>query len=257
MTRLIRALAAAASLLCASAHAVNIGGIDIPAGSIFGVAQIYENNTATVGSVLSGYGKIDSLNSQSVSSLCSGCELTYTFGGYTVVSVSPSEIRFSGGWLNVYLGFGADNDFSTLNPGGAAGDLAEASNGTLFLSLIGHAVDGAGNTLVGTGVGIGTASPAGFASGLLDVDTSTGALANAYFNTNGIGASFGGPADVQLGSSFTAQSPVYPADCPGGAACLRGSANISASVVPEPSTTALLLAGVGAVLGLARRRLRH
>ncbi|MDR7273097.1 hypothetical protein J2X20_005782 [Pelomonas saccharophila] len=259
MLKLFR-LAAAAGLLAASAaQAVVISGVDIPLGQIFAATQTYQNVPLGIGDTLGGYGKIDSINSQAVSSLCSGCELTYVFGGYTVASVSSSEIRFSGGWLKVYAGFGADNDFTTLNAGGSAGDLAEASNGTLLLSLKGHAVDAAGNTFVATGVGIGTTSPTGFSTGLMDVDTAAGGTANTYFNTNGIAAVFGGgAADVQLGSSFTALQPLYPAECPGGGACLRGSSNVIATTaaVPEPETAALLLGGLGVILTIARRRLR-
>lgn len=258
MLKSIRLIAAAATLAAAgAANAVVVAGVDLPLGSIFGVTQTYQNVPTTIGDTLSGYGKIDSINSLAVSSLCTDCELTYVFGGYTVTSVSSSEIRFSGGWLKVYAGFGADNDFTTANAGGSAGDMAEASNGTLLLSLKGHAVDAASNTFVATGVGIGTTSPAGFSTGLMDVDTSAGGAANGHFDTNGIAALFGvGPADVQIGSSFTALAPVYPGECPGGAACLRGSSNVIATVVPEPETAALLLGGLGIILTVARRRLR-
>jgi len=254
------AVAAAASLAAAgAANAVVIAGVDIPVGQLFGVTQTYQNVPLIVGDTLTGYGKIDSINSLAVSSLCTDCELTYVFGGYTVTAVSSGEIRFTGGWLKVYAGFGADNDFTTANAGGSAGDMAEASNGTLLLSLKGHEVDAAGNTFVATGIGLGTSSPAGFSSGLMDVDTAAGGAGNGYFNTNGIAAAFGaGPADVQIGSSFTALAPLYPAECPGGGACLRGSSNVIASVsaVPEPETAALLLGGLGLVLTVARRRLR-
>ena len=260
MLKSIRALATAAALTCAgSAGAVPIAGVDIPLGQIFAVTQTYQNVPLAVGDTLSGYGKIDSINSAAVSGLCSGCELTYVFGGYAVSSISASEVRFSGGWLKVYAGFGADNDFTTGNAGGSAGDLAEASNGTLFLSLMGHAVDAAGNTFIATGLGIGTASPTGFSTGLLDVDTAAGGAANAYFNSNGVAALFGGgAADAQLGSSFSALAPLYPSECPGGSACLRGSSSVLATVaaVPEPETAALLLGGLGVILTVARRRLR-
>jgi hypothetical protein len=132
--------------------------------------------------------------------------------------------------------------------------LAEATNGTLFLTLKGHAVDAAGNTFIGTGANIGTISPTGFGSGLADVDTSAGGIANPYFDSNSIVALFGGPADFELGSSFSALHPVYPSECPGGPACLRGSADLTATVVPEPETYAMILAGLGVLGFIARRR---
>src|SRR5207253_10580956 len=136
----------------------------------------------------------------------------------------------SDGLIMFDLGCGADNDFTSDNAGGSDGDLAEATNGTLSLTLKGHAVDSAGNTFIGTGVNIGTSVPTGFGSGLLDVDTSAGGIANAFFDTNSILALFGGPADFQTGSSFTGLNPVYPSECPGGPACLRGSADATGSV---------------------------
>ena len=258
MKKMIRTMAAGFALFSASsiALAVDIGGLNVPAGPTFTVGQIYENVVTGVGDTLSGYGKVDSINSTAVGSLCPNCELTFQFGGYVVSSVSPTEIRFSGGFIKYYLGFGADNDFTTQNAGGSAGDLAEATNGTLFLSLKGHAVDAAGNTFIGLGVGIGTTVPTGFGSGLLDVDTSSGGIANAFFDTDSIVALFGGgPADFELGSSFTGLHPVYPSECPGGPACVNGSVDTTGTVVvPEPGTYTLMLAGLGLLGFVAGRR---
>jgi len=253
------ALAASAVLLgtAGPAFAVDIGGLNVPLGPTFVVGQIYENVPTAVGDTLSGYGKVDSISSMAVSSLCTDCELTYQFGGYTVAAVSPTEIRFSGGWIKFYLGFGADNDFTTANAGGSAGDLAEATNGTLFLTLKGHAVDAAGNTFIGTGANIGTISPTGFGTGLADVDMSAGGIANPFFDSNAIVAAFGGPADFEIGSSFSALHPVYPGECPGGPACLRGSADLTGTIVPtipEPESYALILGGLGVVAFVMRRR---
>lgn len=256
MTHFLRSITAATLAVAGAAHAVPVGGVDLPTGSVFAVAQTYQNAATAIGDVISGYGKIDSINSIAVANLCGNCELTYTFGGYTVSSLSATEVRFSGGWLNVYMGSGATHDFNTGNAGGSAGDLAEAGNGTLFLALKGHAIDAAGNTLIGTGVGIGTATPVGFSSGLLDVDTTQSGAANGHFNTNTVAALFGGAADLQISSSFTAFSPLYPGECPGGAACVRGSSTVISSAVPEPQSAALLLAGLGIVGLLGRRRMR-
>ena len=255
MKKTVLALAATASLLGAagSALAVNIGGLNVPDGPSFAVGQIYENAVFQVGDALQGYGKVDSINSFAVNTLCDGCELTYRFTGYTVTSLSATDIRFNGGLLQFYLGFGAANNFNTGNAGGSPGDVAEATDGTLFLTLRGRAIDAAGNTFAGTGLNIGTAAPVGFGAGLADVDTSAGGIANSFFNNNAIAAAFGGNADFQLGSSFSGLNPLYPSECPGGQACVRGSADFT-TAVPEPSTYALMFAGLGVVAMVARRR---
>jgi hypothetical protein len=235
-----------------------IGGLQAENGPAFSVSQVYQNIPTGIGDTLSGYGRVDSINSIPVGSLCTDCELTYVFGGFNVSAVTPTEIRYTGGWYRYYLGFGADHDFTTLNAGGSAGDLAEASNGTLFLSLMGHAIDAFGNTLVGTGVGIGTLSPTGFDTGLLDVDLGAGGLSNPFFDNNVILALFGGGADLQHGSSFTGLQPPYPGECPGGLACLRGSEDFTGNLsglsqVPEPATFALFVAGLAGLAATRRR----
>lgn len=257
MKKTILTMAAGAAFLCVSsvAQAVDIGGLNVPEGPTFSVGQIYENVVFGVGQTLSGYGKVDSINSTAVGSLCIDCELTFQFGGYIVTSISPTEIKFTGGFINFYLGFGVNNDFTTSNAGGSAGDIVEATNGTLFLTLKGHDIDAPGNTFVGTGLNIGTIVPTGFGTGLVDVDASGAGIANSFFDTNSILALFGGGnADFQLGSSFSGLFPVYPAESPGGPADVRGSFDSITTVIPEPQTYALMLAGLGLLKLVAGRR---
>jgi hypothetical protein len=236
-----------------SAKAVVVNGLDIGSGTNFQVASVYENPVFTVGNILRGYGEVTQINGVSISLLCAGCELTYRFDNYAVTSITGTTVAFSGGVVNFYIGYGADNDFNPFASSSSAADVAAATNGTLFLSLQGHAVDALGNTLLGGGVNIGTPSATGNGSGLLDV---IGGSAAAFFNTNSIGATFGGPADFLLTSSFNSTTAPHPAECAQQifTSCLAGSADLRGAVqVPAPAIPALL--GLGLLgFGMLRRR---
>jgi len=259
MKKTLQAMAAGAILLGASGYAlaVDIGGLEVPLGASFAVAQVYENVVSGVGDTLSGYGEVDSINGMAVNALCTGCELTYRFTDYVVSSISATDITFTGGVITFYLGFGADNDFNAFTSGSSAADLVAATNGTVWLNLMGHDIDAAGNTFAGAGVDIGSATPSGTGSGLADVDTGGTGVANAYFDTNTVPALFGGGnADFLLTSSFNGLFPPHPSECTAGEgpSCVSGSADFRSSVIPEPESYALMLAGLGVMAFVARRR---
>jgi hypothetical protein len=250
------ALVAISSLAAvSSANAVVVNGLDIGTGTNFQVASVYENPVFTVGNILRGYGEVTQINGVAISSLCAGCELTYRFDNYVVTSINSTTVAFSGGVVNFYIGYGADNDFNPFASASSAADVTAATNGTLFLSLQGHSVDALGNTLLGGGVNIGTASATGNGSGLLDV---IGGSAAAFFNTNAIGATFGGPADFLLTSSFNSALAPHPAECAqqNFTSCLAGSADLRGSVTPPLPTPAIpALLGLGLLgFGMLRRR---
>jgi len=239
----------------ASAVPLNIGGLMLETGPTFQVASVYENVITGVGQTLAGYGEVSEIRGVNLDALCAGCELTYVFGGYTVTSLTATDITFTGGWATFYLGFGSNNDFNPFTSSGSVADLAAASNGTVFLNLTGHPLDAMGTTLHGRGANLNTTAAFGVGLGLADVDLSGSGIANAYFNQNGIPASFGGPADFGIGTAFGSVTAPHPGECPSGPGCLAGGANFQTTIlVPEPETYALMLAGLGVVAFIARRR---
>ena len=272
MKQVLKALSLSAALAFgASANAgfVNIGGLNTPVGAQLEVTSIFENVLFTAGQELKGFGEITSMNGFAISSLCTNCELTYTFDSYFVTSIGGTSVKMTGGLLKLYLGFGVDNDFNPYAPSaGSAADLIAATNGVPFLTIAGHAIDAAGNTFAGTGVGIGTAFPTGFGSGLGDI-VAGGGIATSNFETNGFAAAFGAPfADVTIGSAFGAGVIPHPSECvpvdvdpgpgvvllPIGPACVAGANFINANVIPEPGSLALLSVALLGLAATARRR---
>ena len=266
MKKVIKALALAATMVCgamsAQAATVNIGGLNVPTGAHFEVASIYENVITGVGQTLSGVGEVTQINGQAISTLCAGCELTYSFSGYVVTAITATEVRFSGGIIKVYLDFGGvATDFNPFLSANSAADLARATDGTLFLTLAGHSVNAAGDTFIGSGTNIGLANAVGNGSGLADVVRGAGlGIAQSNFDTNSIAALFGSAfTDFQIGSSFSSVFVPHTAECVGGLAftgaeCLSGSSDFRGLVIPEPESLALFgVALLGLVASTKRR----
>ena len=258
--KLLKSLIVAGALASsASAQAtVNLGGILIDPGFHIEVTSLYENPVTKIGDMLSGYGQVTQINGSSA--FCAGglgtCELTYRFTDYVVSSISSTGVSFTGGKVNFYVGTSATStmDFNPYTSASSAADIAAATNGLLWLTLTGH--DNGGFTLQGTGSNIGSGGgDIGFGGGLLDVNLAGGGVANSNFDTNSQNDLIGGKADFQFASSFGTGVVPHPAECAAGilTSCLPGSATLRGVALPEPTSLALLGAGLLAG-GIASRR---
>lgn len=242
---LLVGLAALGLSATAQASPINVGGVvwDPDAtlafpelGDFTASGGIFEEvASGTPGETVSGYGKVERLNSavNNEAMFCPGCELTFTFSMDLVSFVGAPNAGLGGidgdfTFENLNIKFFVDNVPDYI------GAQTQAANGSLWLELELNPA----NLLTGTGTALGSGSDQGTGSGVLDV---IGGLAMGNFNTNGEAA--GG--DITLTSQF---QPLIGA--PG---TLEGGFTLSGNSIPEPTSVALL--GLG-LLGFAASRKR-
>lgn len=242
--KLFKKLFAGVALATASAATfaspINIGGViwDPDAALDFSgtTASVSQNINAGTGE-LTGFGRINYINESDT--FCPGCELTFQYGGYLPVSGAAvpttatvgQSIDYVNGWVKVFV----DNTPDAPTAASAL-NAANAADGNVWLSLVGHAVNGV------TFTGFNFYPSFLLGTGWWDV---VGGLAQGNLDTN---TKLDG-SDLTFTMSFT--SFVGPTSNP--LLVSSGAGTFNGNSIPEPGSLLLLSLGL---LGIATARAR-
>jgi len=232
---------AAAAATSAQAATINVGGVvwnpDAPLDFSGTTATLSQFINPASGE-LSGFGVVTTINGTGVSTFCPGCELTVQYGGYMPVGAGAvpgpagggTQIFYTGGFVKVFVDHTPNADAS--DP--LALSLANATDGNLWLDMVGHAVNGV--TL--TGFNFFPSFLLG--KGLWDV---VGGLAQGNLDTN----TKEDGADLSFTNSFTS----FPTNSP---LFSTGTGNFQGNSIPEPGSLLLLSLGLLAIASARARK---
>ncbi|MEW6990632.1 PEP-CTERM sorting domain-containing protein [Colwelliaceae bacterium 6441] len=231
--------------ISAQASEINVGGVVWDPDSMFDFTSnhslVEDQLDFKAGNTqLSGFGTTSMVNQ--LTSFCPGCELTFQFGGFEFLgqnAADPTQIAFTGGWINFYIDKSADYTATSYASAGS-----EGGTNALFMRLEAHevfnAAFGENVSIVSNTTSFGEGTDAGSGNSLMDV---VAGLAFGNFDTN----EQTDGADFVFSSSF---QPI-PSGGNGEGYELFGTADLRGNSIPEPTSIALL--GLG-LLGFAASR---
>jgi hypothetical protein len=281
MNKTITTFLAAISIVASpAALAITIGGVDFgplgedPSRTHLETATLAQTFVGGNGQNATAYGSITAVNGDTTycADGSSNCGLYYVANFNNSQNFSSSYVEFTNATVSVFFSNSARINLLVDDSPTNLAAILGINGGNPWVTLTGHNNLGgrADPSAVLNGAGLftgSTLSGAGF--GLFDVTGPGDANVINFLNANGILDNAGNSTDIALTSSYN-NFVLNPADitngltggCSDGTAtsgswCFQGTVNLRGSTVPpipEPETYAMLMAGLGLVGFMARRR---